>query len=76
MKKIIRIDGMHCKHCGESVKKALEMLECVKSAKIDLKKNQATVDLGKNDASDSDFVQAVENAGFKVAGIEIKKSLF
>ncbi len=76
MKKIIKIEGMHCKHCGESVKKALEALGIVKSARIDLKKNIATIDIGKNNEDGLDITRAVENAGFKVMGIENKKTLF
>ncbi len=63
MKKVISIDGMSCEHCAASVKTALENLEEVKSAKVDLKKKSAIVKL-KADVADSVLTNAVSEAGF------------
>ena len=63
MKKIISIDGMHCEHCVNAVKTALEALDGVKSAKVELKKNSATVKLSDN-VSDDVLRAAVTDAGF------------
>lgn len=63
MKKIITIDGMSCEHCAGAVKNAIEALENVKSAKVDLKKKTATVKL-KNDVADDVLSAAVTEAGF------------
>lgn len=63
MKKIISIEGMSCEHCSAAVKNALEELNGVKSAKVDLKKKSATVKLSENVADDV-LSAAVTNAGF------------
>lgn len=63
MKKIITIEGMSCEHCAGSVKAALEKLDGVKSAKVELKKKSATVKLNDNIADDV-LKSAVTEAGF------------
>ncbi len=63
MKKIISVEGMSCEHCAASVKAALEKLDGVKSAKVDLKKKTATVKLTENVADDV-LKSAVTEAGF------------
>ncbi len=63
MKKIISVEGMSCEHCAAAVKNALEELDGVKSAKVELKKKSATVKLSENVADDV-LSAAVTNAGF------------
>ncbi len=63
MKKIITIEGMSCEHCSASVKEALEKLDGVKSAKVDLKKKSATVKLSEEVADDV-LKSAVSQSGF------------
>lgn len=71
MKKIITVEGMACEHCVNAVKTALEELDGVKSAKVDLKKKIATVKL-KDEVSNEAISNAITNAGFTVAGITEK----
>lgn len=68
MKKIISVEGMSCQHCVAAVKAALEGLEGVKSAKVDLKKKSATVKLSKN-VTDDMLKSAVNDAGFNPVSI-------
>lgn len=68
MKKIISVEGMSCQHCVAAVKAALEGLEGVKSAKVDLKKKSATVKLSENVADDV-LKSAVTAAGFNPVSI-------
>lgn len=63
MKKIISVEGMSCEHCAASVKAALEKLDGVKSAKVDLKKKSAAVKLSDN-VADEVLKSAVTQAGF------------
>lgn len=74
MKKIIKINGMSCGHCQGKVEKALNSIEGVE-AKVNLKKNIATVDL-KTDVDDETLKQVIEEAGFEVVSITEKKGLF
>ncbi len=69
MKKVVSIEGMHCEHCAAAVTNALEALEGVKSAKVVLKKNSATVKL-TDYVSDEAIAKAVEDAGFKATEIK------
>lgn len=74
MKKIIEINGMSCEHCQNRVEKALNALEGV-SAKVELKKNRAVVNLTK-DIQDQELKTTVEEAGYEVVSIAEKKGLF
>nr|WP_319487661.1 heavy metal translocating P-type ATPase [uncultured Caproiciproducens sp.] len=74
MKKIITIKGMSCEHCQARVEKALNAIEGVE-AKVDLKKNNATVSL-KTEVSDEVLKNAVNEAGYEAVSVEEKKSLF
>lgn len=71
MKKIITVEGMACEHCVNAVKTALEGLDGVKSAKVDLKKKTAVVKLS-DDVSNEVISKAIENAGFSAAEISEK----
>jgi len=74
MKRIIAIEGMTCGHCQARVEKALNSVEGVK-AKVDLKKNSATVEADST-VSDALLKKTVEEAGYTVTSIEEKKGLF
>ncbi len=74
MKKIMEIKGMSCAHCQAAVEKALNGIDGV-DAKVDLKKNQATVNLSK-EIDDAALKAAVEEAGYEVTSIVVKKGLF
>ena len=74
MKKIIEIKGMSCAHCQAAVEKALNGIDGVE-AKVDLKKNQATVNLSK-EIADGTLKAAIEDAGYEVLSITAKKGLF
>lgn len=71
MKKVISIDGMSCEHCAASVKTALENIEAVKSAKVDLKKKTAVVKLSA-DVADDVLTAAISEAGFTPVSVNEK----
>ncbi len=66
MQKIIKIEGMSCMHCVGRVESALNAIEGVK-ATVELKKKRAVV---QTDVADETLVKAIEDAGYKVAGIK------
>jgi copper ion binding protein len=74
MKKIIEINGMTCAHCQARAQKALGDIPGV-SAKVDLKKKQATVTFEK-DIPDQVFKDALSEAGYEAVSIQEKKGLF
>lgn len=67
MRKLLKIEGMSCGHCVMHVQSALEDVEGVKSAKIDLLERSAMVD-GEN-LNDQALRAAVADAGYKVVSI-------
>jgi P-type Cu+ transporter len=71
MKKEISIKGMSCAHCQARVEKALNAIPGV-TAKVDLKKNIAVVDL-KNDVPDETLKKTVNDAGYEAVSVKEKK---
>lgn len=75
MKKIVKVEGMSCNHCKASVEKALNSLNGVSEAKVDLKKKIAVVSL-EGEVEDKALMEAVNNAGYEAISVEVKKGLF
>lgn len=74
MKKIVEINGMSCDHCRANVEKALNSIAGV-SAKVDLKKKRAVVELSR-EVIDQEFKDVIREAGYEVGTITVKKGLF
>jgi copper ion binding protein len=66
MKTVLKIDGMTCEHCVAHVKKALEGVEGVKSADVNLKKKSAAVNHGDGVSLDA-LKAAVTEAGYEAS---------
>ena len=69
MNKKMTIEGMKCEHCANFVQKALQAVDGIENADIDLMKKTANIQTSK-DVSDKTLTDAVMNAGFQV--VEIK----
>ncbi|ADY56281.1 Heavy metal transport/detoxification protein [Syntrophobotulus glycolicus DSM 8271] len=74
MKKVIKIDGLHCEHCQATAEKALNAIHGVE-AKVNLEKNQAIVHLSQ-EVDDQVFKDALSEVGFEAVSITEKKGLF
>ena len=68
MKKVLKIEGMMCKHCQAHVDKALNGLEGV-TASVDLEAGTAAVECAEG-VTDAMLKAAVEEAGYEVTGIQ------
>lgn len=75
MKKIIRVEDLCCKRCAERAAGKLLLLNGVTGAKGDYHKNVILVQTDNN-VTDEELKQTVEETGFKVTSIEIRKGLF
>ena len=75
MKKIMIVEGMHCKHCQAAVEKALSAVEGVTEAKVDLDKKTATISMN-TEVADDILMKAVADADFEPVSITLKKGLF
>jgi copper chaperone len=60
----LKVDGMTCQHCVMAVKKALESVEGVSGAEVDLASGSAQVQ-GKADIQD--LLAAVREEGYEAA---------
>ena len=69
MTKTVFIDGMMCKHCAASVKKALEAIDGVTLVDVDLENKKATVSLSADIANDV-IEKAIKDEGYTVTKID------
>ena len=69
MSKTISIEGMMCQHCVARVKKALEAVDGVKEAVVDLDAKTAVARLAR-EVDDATLKAAVEEQDYEVTGVE------
>lgn len=70
-KLIVNVEGMSCEHCKANVEKALNSLDFVEKAEVDLKNKIAEVtysDLANEEAIEN----AIKDAGYEFKGIDYK----
>ena len=68
----LKIEGMHCPRCSAKTRDALEAIEGVTSADVNLDKGLAVVEY-EGDIPEEKFTMAVIDAGFKA---KVKHGLF
>ena len=61
---VLHIEGMSCEHCTRHVKQALEDIEGVKKATVDLENQSATVEHAESIGMEA-LAAAVEEAGYE-----------
>ena len=66
--KIMKIEGMMCKHCVKAVTKALNSIDGVE-AEVNLEKGEAVINCPAG-VGDEELTAAVVNAGYEVKGIQ------
>lgn len=64
--KEITVVGLHCPSCVNAVELSLKDVDGIENAKADLETGLVEIELDSDKVSDSDIVEAVEEAGFKV----------
>lgn len=63
---ILKIEGMTCTGCVNSVKNVLQKIPGVKSADVSLEQNQATVQYDAAATNAKQFREAIKDAGFEI----------
>lgn len=66
-RKLLKIEGMHCENCRNSVERAVNAIDGA-AARVNLRKNTARVALEKP-VADEVLIRAVEEAGFRVTAV-------
>jgi copper chaperone CopZ len=62
----IKINGMDCEHCAHHVKTAIENLDGVEKADVNLRKGEAVVTLSKNNPATAEIIaQVVKGVGYE-----------
>lgn len=72
-KMVLLVDGMSCAACSQRVEKALNKVEGVINANVNLTTNKATVFTASNDLRAEELIKAVEKAGYH-AEVEVKRN--
>ena len=63
---IINIKGMSCNHCKMAVEQALQTLQGVESADVDLQSNSAQIVFDPNKIDSKKLKAAITEAGYEV----------
>ena len=64
-KTTLKIDGMSCEHCVKTVTNALEELDGVKKARVNLKRGEAKVTYDSDEINVDGLIAAVVEAGYE-----------
>jgi copper chaperone len=62
----IKIEGMTCMGCVNSVKNVLEKISGVSSAEVSLEQGQVMIQYDQEKTSMDQFNRAIEDAGFEI----------
>lgn len=65
---LIRIEGMHCHKCEQTIQKALAKLPGVHEAEVDFNSGQASVLFDRSAIAVSQLVETVNEAGYRATG--------
>lgn len=61
---VLKVHGMTCDHCARAVTKALESVEGVERARVDLKEGRAEVEYREGSATAAQLAGAVMDEGY------------
>jgi copper chaperone len=64
---VIKVNGMTCTGCVNSVKNVLEKIPGVSSADVSLEQKQVTVEYDAAITNSNQFKEAIKGAGFEIA---------
>lgn len=67
IKKVIKVDGMHCEHCANTIKDALIVIGASK-VKVNLKKKEVTL-YSKKEIENDLIELVINNLEFKYMGV-------
>ncbi|BAQ09574.1 copper ion binding protein [Bacillus sp. OxB-1] len=66
MKEVLKVEGMSCNHCVNSIETSVGGLNGVSAVKVDLTNNEVTVEFD-NDATLQQVKETIEDQGYEVA---------
>jgi copper chaperone len=66
MKEVLKVEGMSCGHCVNSIESSVGELKGVSSVKVDLANNEVTVEFD-NEMTLNQIKETIEDQGYEVA---------
>ncbi|MFD1205384.1 MULTISPECIES: copper chaperone CopZ [Sporosarcina] len=66
MKEVLKVEGMSCGHCVNSIESSVGELKGVSSVKVDLANNEVTVEFD-NETTLKQIKETIEDQGYEVA---------
>ncbi|EGQ25212.1 copper chaperone CopZ [Mammaliicoccus sciuri] len=66
MKEVLKVEGMSCGHCVNSIESSVGELNGVSSVKVDLANKEVTVEYD-NEANLNQIKETIEDQGYEVA---------
>lgn len=66
MKEVLKVEGMSCGHCVNSIESSVGELKGVSSVKVDLANNEVTVEF-ENESTLNQIKETIEDQGYEVA---------
>jgi copper chaperone CopZ len=65
---VIRVDGMHCHHCEQSIRKSLSSNEGVHEVEVDYNTGQVSVLFDPKNVAVAQLMKSVNQAGYQATG--------
>jgi len=65
---VIRIEGMHCHKCEQTIQKALSQFPSVHEVEVDFNSGQASVLFDRGSVTVKQLMDAVNEAGYRATG--------
>ena len=75
MKKVILVDDLCCQRCADQMAVKLALVEGVRRAKADYKKNKIFIE-AQESVTDESLLSVFDGTGMTVLSIEIRKGIF
>jgi copper chaperone CopZ len=71
---LLRVEGMHCHKCEQTIQKALLGLPGVHEVEVDFNSRQASVLYNGEGLTIAQLMEAVNNAGYTAAGYTLQQA--
>ncbi len=65
---VIRVDGMHCHHCEDAIRKSLTLNDGVHEVEVDYNTGQVSVLFEPKSVSVGQLMNSVNQAGYQATG--------
>lgn len=66
MREVLKVEGMSCNHCVNSIESSVGEIKGVSSVKVDLANNEVTVEFDQADTL-KQIKETIEDQGYEVA---------